>query len=232
MKAIRSLFVVLTMAGSATLAHEAPASGVVSLAASADVEVAQDLLRVTFATTREGPDANSVQGALKQALDTALAEAKKSARPGQVDVQTGNFSLYPRSNKQGQISVWQGTAELMVEGRDMSALAQLAGRIQSMTIARVSHGLSREQRTKAEGEVSAQAIARFQAKAGEYAKHFGYTGFVIREVNVSGSEPPPYAPVAMMRAKAMGDAEQALPVEAGKATVSVTVSGSVQLTTR
>ena len=66
------------------------------LSASASVEVAKDLLAVTFSTTQEGTDANAVQAQLKQALDAALAEAKKAARPGQVDVQTGNFSLYPR----------------------------------------------------------------------------------------------------------------------------------------
>ena len=47
-------------------------------------------------TTREGQDAATVQSQLKQALDAALAEARKAARPGQVEVQTGNFSLYPR----------------------------------------------------------------------------------------------------------------------------------------
>ena len=73
-----------------------PPQGVLGLSASASVEVTKDLLAVTFSTTREGSDANAVQAQLKQALDAALAEAKKAARPGQVDVQTGNFSLYPR----------------------------------------------------------------------------------------------------------------------------------------
>ena len=77
-------------------AETPPPQGVLSLSASASVEVTKDLLAVTFSTTREGTDANAVQAQLKQALDAALAEAKKAARPGQVDVQTGNFSLFPR----------------------------------------------------------------------------------------------------------------------------------------
>ncbi len=88
-----------------------------------------------------------MQSQLKQALDAALAEARKAARPGQVEVQTGNFSLYPRYAGQGQrINGWQGTAELVVEGRDMPAIGQLTGRITTMTIARVGYGLSRERR--------------------------------------------------------------------------------------
>ena len=51
---------------------------------------------------RKAPTPNAVQAQLKQALDAALAEAKKAARPGQVDVQTGNFSLFPRYTQQGR----------------------------------------------------------------------------------------------------------------------------------
>ena len=45
-----------------------------------------------------------------------------------------------------------------------------------------------------------------------------------------GSEPPQFQPQPQMRMSgAMASADQALPVEAGKATVSATVIGSVQL---
>ena len=208
---------------------------VVTLAASASVEVARDLLSVTLTTTREGSDAQQVQAALKQALDAALAEARKAARPGQVEVQTGNFSLYPRYGNPGRggapaVNGWQGTAELLIEGRDMPAIAALTGRIPSMTVGRVGYGLSREQREKVEADVAAQAIARFRARAGEIARQFGFSGHSIREVSVSSGEPS-YPPVPMMRAQAMSAAAEAapLPVEAGTTTVTVTVSGSVQM---
>jgi predicted secreted protein len=128
-----------------------------------------------------------VQSQLKQALDAALAEARKAARPGQLEVQTGNFSLYPRYAAKGGINGWQGSAELVVEGKDMPAIGQLTGRIGTMTIARVGYGLSRELREKVEGEVTAQAIARFRARAADYAKQFGYAGYLMREVSVGGS---------------------------------------------
>ena len=143
-----------------------PPQGVLGLSANASVEVAKDLLAVTFSTTREGADANTVQAQLKQALDAALAEAKKAAKPGQVDVQTGNFSIYPRyanapgSGRAPTITGWQGSAELIVEGRDMAAIGQLTGRITTMTIARVAYRLSREASQRVEGDVAAEAIAR------------------------------------------------------------------------
>jgi predicted secreted protein len=231
MFAHRSLAVaLLSLSAAASAQTLPPPAHVVNLTSSARVEVTKDLLHITFTATREGPDAQSVQAALKQALDAALAEAKRVQKPGQIDVRTGNFSLYPRhAPKGGAITGWQGTAELVAEGRDMTGIAQLAGRIQSMSIARVGQSLSREAREKVEGEVSAQAIARFRAQAVEMARAFGYAGYTLREVTVGTNEPPPNMP--MMRMQAMAKAEDAaLPVEAGQGIVSATVSGSVTLT--
>lgn len=225
------LIIAASAVAGAAQAEQPPMQGVVSLSASATVEVTKDLLNVVLATTREGQDAATVQTQLKQALDAALAEARKQAKPRQIDIQTGNFSLYPRYAPKGGINGWQGTAELVIEGKDTAGIGALTGRITTMTVARVSQGVSRELREKVEGELTAQAIARYRAKAGDYAKQFGYAGYVIREVNVGTSEPPGFAPMPMVRAKAMSmAADEALPVEAGKAQISVNVSGSVQLT--
>jgi predicted secreted protein len=212
------------------MADMPPPEGVVSLSSSASIEVTRDLMSIVFSTTKEGSDAAAVQSQLKQALDAALAEAKKAARPGQVDVQTGNFTLSPRYTGKGVASGWQGTAELVVEGRDMQAIGQLSGRITTLTINRVGYNLSRELREKAEGEITAQAIARYRAKAADYAKQFGYSGYTIREVNVNTSEPGPGRPMPMMmKAMSASGADESLPVEAGKGTVTVNVNGSVQM---
>ena len=80
-------------------------------------------------------------------------------------MQTGNFSLYPRyanatsSGRAPTITGWQGSAELIVEGRDMAAIGQLTGRITTMTIARVAYRLSREASQRVEADVVAEAIA-------------------------------------------------------------------------
>ena len=210
-------------------APEAQPQNVVSFNASANVEVTKDLLAITLNTTKEGPDAASVQAALKQALDAALAEARKTVQPGQMDVRTGNFSLYPRYTQQGKISGWNGTAELVLEGRDMPRITQAAGRIQTLSVAHVMQSLSREAREKVEGDATQRAIANYRAKALEYARQFGFAGYALREVNISTHEPGG-PPIPVMRAKAMMAAEDApVPVEAGKGLVTVTVSGSVML---
>lgn len=208
-----------------------PPQNVVSLSASATAEVPRDMLSVSFSTSREGPDAQTVQSQLKQALDAALAEARKVAKPGQIELHTGGFSLYPRYSNKGVANGWQGSAELVAEGRDVAGIAQLTGRVQTMSIARVGYSLSREAREKAEAELSADAIARFRAKADTISRQFGFGGWGIREVSVSASEPPSGVfPMAMKARAAMAD--EALPVEAGKASVTVSVSGSVQMSAK
>lgn len=214
------------------LATTVAPQNVVSLSASASMEVPKDLLRIVFSTQRDGPDAAPLQAQLKQALDAALAEARKAARPGQVDVHSGNFSIYPRHTAKGP-SGWAGSVEMVVEGKDMAAISQLAGRIQTLTIARTGFDLSREARERVDAEVTAQAIAGFKLKAGEVARQFGFAGWALREVQVQGVDQPPVMPVMraqMAPASVMADA--ALPIEAGRATVSATVSGSVQLSAR
>jgi predicted secreted protein len=202
---------------------------VLQLTAAGTVEVQQDLLSMTLSTTRDATDAATVQTQLKAALDAALAEAKKSAQPGQLDVHTGNFSLSPRYSKDGKINGWQGSSELVLEGRDFPRITQVAGRINTLTVANVGFGLSREQRAKTETEAQNIAIENFKQKANELAKGFGFGGYTLREVSVNASDNGPIRPRMMaMQAKSFS-ADAAVPVEAGKTSVVVSVSGSVQL---
>lgn len=203
---------------------------VLQLEARGTVEVQQDLLTMTLTTAREGSDANAVQGQLKTALEAALAEARRQAQPGQLDVRTGNFALYPRNDRSGRITGWAGTAELILEGRDFARITQAAGRIQTMTLGGVGFGLSREQRAKVEGEAQAIAIERFKAKAAELARGFGFTGYTLREVAVNANEPGfiPRLRMAAQEAR-VASSDAPVPVEPGRSAVTVTVSGSVQL---
>jgi predicted secreted protein len=218
----------LTCAGLA-LADTPPPQNVLQLSATGTVEVQQDLLSMTLSTTRDAPEAATVQSQLKTALDAALAEARKSAQPGQLDVRTGNFTLSPRYTREGKINGWQGSTELVLEGRDFPRITQTANRITTLTVGGVGFGLSREQRAQVETEAQSIAIENFKQKAGELAKGFGFAGYTLREVSVNANEGGPIRP-RMMAAQAKSfSADAPMPVEAGKTSVVVNVSGAVQL---
>ena len=201
-----------------------PPQNVLQLSATGTVEVQQDLLSMTLSTTREAPDAAAVQTQLKTALDAALAEARKNAQPGLLDVRTGNFSLVPRYTRDGKISGWQGTTELVLEGKDFQRITQTAGRISTLTVGGIGFGLSREQRAKVEVEAQTIAIDNFKQKAAELAKGFGFGGYTLREVSVNANQGPPIRP-RMMAAEAASKMsyDAAVPVEAGKTSVVVNV---------
>jgi predicted secreted protein len=232
LSAVLSLAAAVSVLSTPVLAQTPPPPvNVVSLSASGLVEAPQDWLTIRLGTVREGPDAATVQAQLKTALDAALATARAAAQPGQVEVRTGAFGLYPRHGRDGRIQGWQGTAELILEGRDTARLGTLAGRLSTLAVQQTAFSLSREARRRLESEVQAQAIERFKARAGEVAQAFGFGGYTLREVTISSADEAPRPVMARalaLEAKAaMADAP--LPLEAGTASVSVTVSGAVQL---
>jgi len=207
-----------------------PLKNVAQLSASGSVDVQQDLLSISLTTSRDGSDAGTVQTQLKEALESALTQARLSASPGLMEVRTGNFSLYPRYSKEGKINGWQGSTELVLEGKDFARITATAGKIQSLSLGNVSFALSREQRGKVEGEAQAQAIESFRSKASEVSKSFGYGSYTLREVSVNTSDPSPLPRPRMMAMSAKSDmAEAPVPVQAGKSTVVVNISGSVQM---
>ncbi len=207
-----------------------PPENVVQLAAAATVEVPHDLLSFQLTVTREGTDPGAIQVQLKTVLDQALTEARKTAQPGSMDVRTGNFSIGPRYGREGRITGWQGTAELLLEGTDFARISQAAGRLPGMAVAAASFRLSREKRAQAERDAQAEAVTRFRARAAELARSFGFANYSLREVSVNAQDHgiPPRPRMMAMEAKT-ASADAPVPVEAGKAAVVVNVSGSVQL---
>lgn len=206
-------------------------ANVVQLSASAVVEVPQDTLTMTLATTREGSDPAALQTQLRQALEAALGPAKAAASAGGMEVRTGQFSLQPRYGREGKITGWVGSTELVLEGRDFVRIGAAAAKIQTLVISSASFGLSREARAKTEGDAQSHAIERFKAKAADIAKGFGFGGYTLREVSVNSNDQG--FVVARARPMAMelksASADSPVPMEAGKTSVMVSVSGAVLL---
>ncbi len=202
----------------------------VQLSSSGTVEVQQDLLTLTLSVTKEGSDAAQVQAQLRQATESALAEAKKAASAGAMEVRTGAFGLQPRYGRDGKINGWQGSSELVLEGRDFARIGTTAGKIQTLTISNAGFSLSRELRAKAEAEAQGLAIERFKTKATDIARGFGFAAYALREVSINANDQgffPRQGAMAMALKSSMADAP--VPMEAGKSAVVVSVSGTVQL---
>ncbi|WP_175733557.1 SIMPL domain-containing protein [Burkholderia ambifaria] len=226
--------VALTLASPAAHAqaanpHFPEPAGVLSLSSQASADVPQDIIHITLFYEQQAKDPGSLTSALNQRADAALAQAKGMSG---VTAHTGAFSVYPSTDRDGKISAWRGRTEVVLESRDFAAASKLAGQLSNqMQIANVEFSLSPEAQRAAEQKLTTEAIKSFRARADEAAKAFGYGSYSIRDVNVGGGRNVQPYPRMMAMAAAPMDAKMSAPiaVEGGKATVSVTVNGSVQM---
>ncbi|ADG14806.1 protein of unknown function DUF541 [Paraburkholderia atlantica] len=203
-------------------------SGVLSLNAQASAEVPQDEVEITLFYEQEASEPSALTSTLNQRADAALQKARGVAG---VTARSGAFSIFPSTDRDGRISAWRGRTEVVLESRDFAAASKLAGQMASiMQVGNVRFSLSPEAQRAAEQRLSGEAIKSFREQAAASSQAFGFSGYSIREVNVNHSGVMP-RPMMMMSARAMGaDAKNApMPLEGGTSTVTVNVSGSVQM---
>ena len=203
---------------------------VVGFSVSASAEVLQDWVSLSLAHQHEAADAAAVQRQLKQVLATALDRTRAPAAASQLELSTGALQVSPRYDQAGRMNGWTGRAELILAGRDLAAVSELAGKVPGMTVAQVRWSLSPALRQQTAEQVQAQAVQRFRAKARALTEQFGFKDYTLREVQVS--EDGAGRPVQPMMARAMSASAAdgaAVPLEAGRTTVSVSVTGTVQL---
>jgi predicted secreted protein len=228
---LRSLFAVALCASVAAVAQprsEQPFFNVVTLDASATMEVPTDTLTITLFSEEQGPDPAELASRINARLEQALATAK--ATPG-VEARSGHYQTFPVYDRANQISGWRVRAEMVIESRDFKAAGTLAGRLQpALKLGSMLFSLSRGAREKVTAALLTEALAKYQAKAQVIAKTLGFPGYTLGQINVhsEGSVPPPQ-PMPRVMAMAADASAGPVPTEGGKNAVTVTVSGSVVL---
>lgn len=215
-------------ASGATSNEQAPQ---LSLQASASAEVPLDTVRITLAAEFEAPS----QAKATTDLSTVMDEAVKRTRGAKdIDVKTGGYNVWPSVDEKGKIQNWRARAELVLESKDFAAASALASRLaDKVAMSQISFSLSRQARDAAEKKLLAQAADAFRARAQDAAKAFGFSGYRVQQLELSGggaSVPVPRPMVAMAKSsfsRASGSADA--PLEAGETTVTLSVSGLVVL---
>jgi predicted secreted protein len=200
-----------------------------SLDAAASRDVPQDKVEITLGNEFDGADQAAVSQQLNRLLDTTLAQAKRNTK---VTTRSGDYRVWANTDKNGKIIGWHGRAEVILESKDLVAASTLAGDLSSlMAVSNVAFSLSREAREAEEKSLLEEAAQAFKLRAASAANAFGFGAYSIRTLDLSGSGTVFAQPRAFaMRAPTM-DAKAASPVpmEAGKATVTVSVHGTVDL---
>jgi predicted secreted protein len=206
----------------------------VSLSATAVQEVPQDWLTFRLTTSRDGTDAATVQQQLKSALESALQVAKPQAQTDALQLRTGNMGLYPRYGREGKINGWQGSVELVIEGKDFVRISQVAAQVNTLVVQSMAFDLSAGARRSLELQLQDQALGLFKQKAQSVAHALGYQSYALDQMNVGsvdGWSGPVVRPM-MMQARVLAVADSApppMPAEAGRSTVQLQVNGTIVL---
>jgi predicted secreted protein len=207
---------------------------VVSLAATAEREVEQDLISITFVTIQSGPDSAKVQEELVRYTNETLELVKPLKKGQQLRVETGGMTVQPRYGKKSTIDGYVGRSTIVVSGTDMKTISGLTGTIKGMSVEGIEFSVSPGLSKRVLKKLTLEAIENFQEKALEVSTAFGAVTSKMINVNVnSGQGRNNYRNV---RASAMALSASAAPeagggvmAEGGKETLQASVNGSVQL---
>lgn len=210
-------------------AAQAAPHPVMHLSASAQTEVAQDWLVVTLAVQKEGLQSAVIQKQLNTVLHAALAVVAPVAKPGALQVSTGQMSVSPRHGREGKVNGWMGSAQLVLQGRDAVQITTLATRLQELTVAQIDWQLSPEHKSAAETRIQAEAVALFLRKAQDLTQQFGFSTYTIKEIHVTANEGEEGSGSLRMAVPHMAASDAPLPTRAGQSRVAVSISGSIAL---
>lgn len=201
-----------------------PTGTLIDLTAEASRTATNDLARATlYAETNDAQ-----QAGVAKKVNESIAHALNVCRSyPAVKAQSGSSHTWAASDKNGKITGWRMRSEVQLESRDMAALSELLGKLQSgLAVSQVNLQPAPDTRKKAEDGAMLDAITAFQARAKLVADHL-HKPWRIRQmaVNTSGGRPP-YLP--MMARAAVADSAP-MPLEAGDTQITVNVTGQIEL---
>lgn len=200
----------------------------VSLAASAELEVPNDLLTGMLYLQREGGDAAQLARQVNEAMDWALGQARQVPK---VKARTLDYRTTPLYAKQ-VLTGWRVRQSLRLESRDPAAFSELLGRLQArLMLDAIGYQLSPERQQEAENGLIAEALAAFEGRAQAITRQLRRPDYrlVNLDVNASGVGPPPLMARAAPMAMAAADMAPPPVLEAGTQTVRVMVTGTIEL---
>jgi predicted secreted protein len=222
--------VLLAAAGSAPgRADGPPTYDRVTLSVSATRDVANDTLIAIMYAQREGASAAD----LATEVNATVAQAVEAAEQTQgIKVQTLDYQTHPVHNKDQTFVAWRVRQALQLASQDPRTLARLIAQLQrSLALQSMSYAVSPPLRASVEDALIAEAVEAFGRRADLVARRLARPGYRIVALDVETTPGPMPRPVAYAGRAML--AEAAAPaLEAGTQEVSVTIRGTVELSTR
>lgn len=226
---------VLASGAGHALAQERPLPRI-NVTGEASVNVAPDLAILHLGVLREAETARDALTANNAAMQEVI-EAMKGEGIESRDLQTSGFSIQPKYEyyqpKQGEVQKpprivgYMVANDLTVRVRDLARLGTILDR--SVTLGVNSGGgvhFTNDDPRKAIAQARAEAMKDALERARTLTEAAGIGLGPIIEINESFNRP---GPLPMLKGRMMEAAADAVPIEAGENTYSITVSVSIEL---
>ena len=226
---VRHFIVAICLAtfGLSIMAHEIETSyDRVSLSASAEREVENDLLVAVLYAEHQAQRQQAVSSEVNKAVRWALDTAKQSSG---IKVQTTQYNTSPIYTK-NVISGWRARQSIRLESADADGLSDLIGVLQErLSIGSVNYAVSKSARDRAEESLITEALAQFRRRAELVTRDLSRSTYrIVRvDVNTQGGRPVPVAYAT--RGVAAMDESASPAIEAGVQTLRVNVSGTIEV---
>lgn len=225
----RSLFALVCMLGSQVTwaAEQAPRYNEIHFQTERSRPVDNDRMQATLNASAEDGNATRLADQINRTMDWALKSAKTYPK---VQSRTASYQTHPVYDK-AKIQRWRATQELALEGADFAQLGELIGKLQErLQVTGITFSVSPERRAAVEDELIAKALEAFKQRAELVRKQLGAKSYRIGTVTINQNGDAPIAR-PMLRAKGMMEMSSvaAPAIEAGTSTLSVTVSGNIEL---
>ncbi len=205
------------------------------LAAIARESVIPDEAAITVSASEHAAHGKDVAAATRRVLRTVKAAAAlAAATPGIVAETTGFATIrdYRFVNGAQVTDGWWVRDEVILTSRHLTALGDLTGHLATtMHVEATSTRISSRLRDRVERSLTKRAIASFRAKAASVTRDFGLHRYGLCTIDVGRLQgdraiPRPVFPMLVARRSAPA---APLPIAPGRATLSVTVSGSIRM---
>lgn len=216
----------LGLGAAPTAAHEAAeARNRVSFQVERSREVPNDQVRAVVGVSAEDSDSARLADRVNETMAWALGVAKRAEG---VEVRSGGYQTYPVHEK-GAITRWRAQQDLQLESRDVAAVSELLGKLQSRLVLRgIEFGVSTEARRELEASLVAEALAAFRTRAEQVQKELGARDheLVSLSIHTPDAGGPPH-PMLMRSAAAEGVTAPSF--ESGESTLSSRVDATIEL---
>lgn len=208
-------------------ASEANTYNRITYQVSEQKEVNNDEITVTMSIERDNQNATKLAEEINQIIISVNKTIQKF--PG-VKSTTSDYSIRPIYTRDKRLDHWRGTSSIVVKSQSNEEMAALVQVLQkTMAIKSTRYSVSADRKEEIQSGMIEAALKKFNARAQMVSKSMGFKKYRLVNLNINNSGNTPRPIYTMASTKAMPESITAPTFDSGITTLSVTVSGTIEM---